>query len=130
MVQPAVGDKELAADLLMTEKAIAERYHWAALEAMHPQVRQSMLQIHDEIHDLARRVFDYMYRKGWYQPRAADDHTIGWFQNAIRTLQQDVGTAMHNLPAPGQAPWGYAPGPVPAWAPEPGREPAFPAPGR
>ncbi len=118
---PLLGDKELAADVLITEKAIAERYHWAALEALHPQVRQSLLQMHDEVHDLARRVFDYMNRKGWYQPRAADTHTIQWFQNAIRNLQQDVGTAMHNLPAPGQG-WGYAP--APAWG-EPTREGAF-----
>ncbi len=102
-----VGDKELATNMLMMEKGIAERYHWAALEALHPGVRQTMLQIHDEIHQLARHVFDYMNRKGWYQPRAADAQTIQWFQSAIRHMQQDVGTAMHNLPLAGA--WGLAP---------------------
>lgn len=109
MITPMLGEKELAEDVLMTEKAIAERYHWAALEALHPQVRQSLLQMHDEVHDLARRAFEYLNRKGWYQPRAADPQTIQWFQNSIRGLQQEIGSAMHNLPAPGQPAWGYAP---------------------
>lgn len=97
-----LSDKDMASNVLMLEKSIAERYHWSALEAFNQPVLQTMLQLHDEIHRNARRVFDYMNRKGWYQPRAADAATVQWVQNAVRQSQQEVGTVMHNLPPVGQ----------------------------
>lgn|GEM_PF-1136146 len=115
MHQQPLGDRELASDCLFMEKAIAERYHWSSIEASDPELRRTLEQIHDEVHQGAKRLFDYLHRKGWYQPRYADPSTWEWFRGTIRGFQQEVGTAMHGLPSPGQ-PWGYVPQPAsPAW---------------
>lgn len=112
MYQAPLGDKDLASDVLFMEKSIAELFHRSALESLQPQVRQALEQINAEVRNNARHVFDYMNRKGWYQPRTADSQTLTWFQNAVRKTQQDVGSAAAAAPAyqapAGQQPWGYA----------------------
>lgn len=109
MYQPPMGDKDLASDVLFMEKTIAELFHRSSLEALQPQVRQTLEQINAEIRGNTKHIFDYMNRKGWYQPRTADSQTLTWFQDAVRRTQQEVGSTMANLPTPGQVPAGQQP---------------------
>lgn len=83
-------DKEIAQDLLLQEKLLAKRVNSATIESAHPQVRQVMAQIGQDIQAVSQRIFSYLNQRGWYNPRMADQQTMTWFQQAINECRTDV----------------------------------------
>ncbi|MDI3298424.1 MAG: spore coat protein [Bacillota bacterium] len=132
-----IGDKEIASEILMTEKRMAEMLVRATLEAMPGRVRNELQRATDETVRSAEHVFNYMNRRNWYNPRNADPQTVSWFRSAVDRMRNDLGSiwasragrfaTMPAGPGPGgDGGWGQ-PGPGPAWN-RPDLRPGEPAP--
>ncbi|MDI3316235.1 MAG: spore coat protein [Bacillota bacterium] len=93
-----VGDKDIAGDVLMTEKRMAEMLVRATLEMMPGGVRNELQRSADDTIRAAEHVFNYMNRHNWYNPRNADPQTIGWFRNALDRMRSDLGSVWANRP--------------------------------
>jgi len=78
-----ISDKEIAEDILATEKSLSDWYHKTALEASHPQVKNLVSQIHQESLASSQNVFEYLNQRGHYQPRLADQQTMNWFSQSV-----------------------------------------------
>ena len=71
--QSTLSDKEIAEDILTSQKYISNYYYApAVLESMDPNLRTMFQKMHNETQSQAKQVFDYLNSKGWYKPRQAD----------------------------------------------------------
>ncbi|MBE3575523.1 MAG: spore coat protein [Firmicutes bacterium] len=98
-----LDDRDIMDDVLGMEKYMSDRLHQTSLEVMHPQLRQVVNQVENDTRAMASHVFNYEYQRGWYRPRAADQNTLSWFNNALNNLRSDI----QNTPAP--QPFNYQP---------------------
>lgn len=64
-----LSDREMCEDMLMTEKFVSNAYNISVLEAANQDVRSTMEKIQNEEHGHAESVFQYMQKKGWYNPQ-------------------------------------------------------------
>lgn len=87
-----IGDKEIASDVIMTEKRTAEMLLSATLEAMPGRVRSELQRVTDETVRAAEHIFNYMNRHNWYNPRNADPQTVAWFRSALDRMRSDLGS--------------------------------------
>jgi|SRR5690554_127145 len=63
------ADKNLCADLLMTEKYVSGTYDTAIFEFRDPQVRDTLNHIQKEEQKHGEAIFNYMESKGMYSPQ-------------------------------------------------------------
>ena len=59
-------EKEILGDALATQKMTTANFNTYANECVHEDVRQLLLRIQQEEHDLAQEVFCMMHEKGFY----------------------------------------------------------------
>ncbi len=90
MPQMVMRDRDLAEDLLFSEKALSERYNWTTLECQNLQLRNTIEDLEHDTHLTARSIYEYLNQRGWYRPRMADQQTVSWFNQAISSIQNDV----------------------------------------
>lgn len=67
MLNNRLNDKQILNDMLMTEKYIGDTYETAIMEAANPQVREALQHIQKEEQEHAKKIFDAMQQRGWYQ---------------------------------------------------------------
>ncbi|MDQ7793072.1 MAG: spore coat protein, partial [bacterium] len=105
MVQPQtiLNDKDIAQDLLTSEKYVTTLVATGTLEASNPQVRNTMSQIHSEMESTSRRVFDYLNARGWYNPRIADPQSINDLRRSVDEANQDIQRSFTGGGVTGQA---------------------------
>ena len=60
-------DQDMITDILSFEKFLSTMYHTAVMEAYSDQVRNTLMQAHNEKLHNARQLFNTMSQKGWYQ---------------------------------------------------------------
>lgn len=65
-------DKEILGDGLATAKATTSNYNMFSNECVHPEVRNAMLHILKQEHDIQDDVFHMMSSKGFYPTPAAE----------------------------------------------------------
>lgn len=63
------NDKDFLTDLLMTEKYVSDHYETAIMECANDQVRDTLRHIQDEEQQHAKKIFDAMNKRGWYNPK-------------------------------------------------------------
>ena len=90
---PGLGDREIAEDLLTSEKFFSDLYNKATLEASDPQVRNVFKQIHGDVQEQARKVFDYLSSKGWYRVTAVDPQMFNRLSNTALEASQAISGA-------------------------------------
>lgn len=73
-------DKDLLQDLLVTEKYITSAYDNFANESANPSLRQSVLNILNDEHNIQSDLWNTMNQRGWYQVQPAQPQQI---QSAI-----------------------------------------------
>ena len=78
MTEQIYTDKEILADALTAEKAATNNYNAFANECKNLSVRNDILNLLNEEHQLESDVFDEMHRRGWYptvlaEPLAIDE---------------------------------------------------------
>lgn len=67
--QAQMTDKDICADMLLTEKYISGTYDTAIFEFTQPQVRSVLNHIQKEEQEHGESVFKYMENQGMYQPK-------------------------------------------------------------
>ena len=70
------GEKELLSDALGVEKAITAIYNTSANECSHPELRETLMNILNQEHDIQYDVFKCMHKRGFYPTPAAEDQKI------------------------------------------------------
>ena len=65
-------EKEILGDALSTQKATTELFNKASNECVHEDVRETILDILEEEHEIQQDVFEMMHAQGYYPTPAAD----------------------------------------------------------
>jgi len=74
---PAIyTEKEILGDALSTQKATTELFNKTANECVHEDLRQTMLNILNDEHDIQQDVFNMMHAEGLYPTPAAEDKKV------------------------------------------------------
>lgn len=75
------SEKEILGDALATQKATTANFNTAANECVNEDVRQMVMGILQEEHDIQQNVFNMMHEKGYYPTPAAEDKKIEQVKN-------------------------------------------------
>lgn len=69
-------EKEILGDALAAQKAATSQFNMSANECVHEDLRQTMMHILNEEHDLQQDVFNMMHDKGYYPTPEADTQKV------------------------------------------------------
>lgn len=69
-------EKEIYGDALSAQKSCTANYNLAANECTHEDVRQTMMKILNQEHDIQKSVFDGMHTAGFYPTPAAEEKKV------------------------------------------------------
>lgn len=75
-MQGIYTEKEILGDALSTQKATTELFNKSANECVHEDVREVMLDILEEEHEIQQDVFNMMHEQGLYPTPAADEKKV------------------------------------------------------
>jgi len=85
---PAIyTEKEILGDALSSQKATTELFNKASNECVHEDVRETLLDILEEEHELQQDVFLMMHDQGMYPTPEADEKKV---QQLKQQYQQSV----------------------------------------
>ena len=70
-IQPVFGDREMATDLLHSQKAVTSDYNSSANESAGCEVKNLFLSILSEEHSMQHDMFSCMQKRGWYATEPA-----------------------------------------------------------
>lgn len=70
------GDKEMLNDMLAGQKMITGLYNTMSNECSDESLRNDMLTILREEHNMQNNVFKEMQKRGWYTPVEADQSAV------------------------------------------------------
>lgn len=69
-------EKEILSDALSAQKATTALFNTSANECVHEDVRQTMMHILIEEHEIGQDVFEMMHAQGYYPTPAADEKKV------------------------------------------------------
>lgn len=69
-------EKEILGDALSSQKATTALFNTSANECVHEDVRQTLLNILNEEHEIQQDVFNMMHEEGFYPTPSADAKKI------------------------------------------------------
>ncbi len=69
-------EKEILGDALATQKATTANFNTNANECVHEELRQTMLHILKQEHEIQQDVFNMMHEKGYYPTPAAEAQKV------------------------------------------------------
>lgn len=72
----AYTEKEILGDALSSQKATTELFNKASNECVHENVRETLLDILEEEHEIQQDVFVMMHQKGFYPTPEADTKKV------------------------------------------------------
>lgn len=75
-MQGIYTEKEILSDALSAQKATTALFNTSANECVHENVRQTLLDILSEEHDIQQDVFNMMHEEGYYPTPAADEKKV------------------------------------------------------
>lgn len=75
-MQGIYSEKEILEDALTTQKATTGRFDMSANECVHEDVRETMLHILSQEHDIQQDVFQMMHAKGFYPTPEAEEKKV------------------------------------------------------
>lgn len=70
------GEKEMLNDALITEKSITADYNASANECSSSKMRDVLLDLLNEEHDIQADLFDEMHARGYYPTPTAEEQMI------------------------------------------------------
>lgn len=83
-------DKEIMEDVLTSQKHMTDLYNSYSNECVCQQLRDDMLNILREEHNIQASVFGEMAKRGWYAPPAAQQPKI----EQAKTKYQNIGMTL------------------------------------
>lgn len=75
-MQGIYTEKEILGDALAAQKSATSEMNMSANECMHEDVRQTLLQILNQEHDIQKEVFDMMHTQGYYPTPMAEQKKV------------------------------------------------------
>lgn len=75
-MQGIYTEKEILGDALSSQKATTALFNTSANECVHEDVRQTLLNILKEEHEIQQDVFHMMHEEGLYPTPAADEKKV------------------------------------------------------
>jgi hypothetical protein len=85
------SDREIAQDILTGEKHLSNYYYApAVLEAADPSLRATFQEVQSDVQMGAKKLFDYMNARGWYEVNQADNQAMNDLRNTARESRQIV----------------------------------------
>lgn len=75
-MQNTYTEKEILGDALATQKAATSQFNMSANECVHEDVRQTMLHILSQEHDIQQDVFNMMHSEGYYPTPMAEEKKV------------------------------------------------------
>ena len=69
-------EKEIYGDALTAQKGCTNQYNLAANECSHEDIRQTMMKILNQEHEIQKSVFDSMHAAGFYPTPAAEEKKV------------------------------------------------------
>ncbi len=66
------SEKEILGDALKAQKAATSEFNLSANECAHEELRQTMMMLLREEHDMQQEVYEMMHAKGYYPAPDAD----------------------------------------------------------
>jgi len=76
MPQGQMQDKDMMQDILSSQKMITSTYNTYSTECACPGLREDMLKILREEHDIQASIFTDMNNRGWYPVVPADQNKV------------------------------------------------------
>ena len=83
-------DKEILGDALTTEKTSTCNYNTYSNECVHDEVRDVMLKILAQEHEIQNNVFNMMHEKGYYPTPGADEKKLQETKNKFAQSVKDI----------------------------------------
>ena len=80
-------EKEILGDALAAQKASTGQFNMSANECVHEDVRQTMLHILKQEHEIQQDVFEMMHKQGYYPTPEADENKV---EQVKQTYKQSV----------------------------------------
>lgn len=75
-MQGIYTEKEILGDALSSQKATTALFNTSANECVHEDVRQTILNILNEEHEIQQDVFNMMHAEGYYPTPDADEKKV------------------------------------------------------
>ncbi len=75
-MQNTYMEKEILGDALATQKATTGHFNMAANECVHKDVRETMLHILKQEHEIQQDVFEMMHHEGYYPTPMAEEKNV------------------------------------------------------
>jgi spore coat protein CotF len=69
---PEMNDRDRVNDIMTQQKYLSHGYNVGLYETQHPELRKTISQILQDVHDCQHRLFNLMFEKGWYKMKMAD----------------------------------------------------------
>lgn len=89
-LQQQYDDRQMLNDALYSQKQVTENYNTFANECSGQQIREVMLNILNEEHQIQADVFDEMSKRGWYAPQNAQQEQIQQAKTKFQNIQSEL----------------------------------------
>ena len=73
---PEMNERDFLNDILATEKYLTDNFNIFTREASNQVLHETVFRILQESHAAARRLFNLMFKKGWYKLTAASQQEL------------------------------------------------------
>ena len=83
-------EKEILGDALSTQKATTELFNKTANECVHGDLRDTLLDILEDEHDIQQDVFDMMHAQGFYPTPAAEEKKVEQLKQQYKACVKSV----------------------------------------
>ncbi|WPC42236.1 spore coat protein [Clostridium sp. JS66] len=81
-----MNDKEMAQDLLATEKQVISAYSTGITESSCMNLRNTLVDNFKNAQEVQYKVFDAMRQKGWYATKDAPDNEVQQLKNECNQM--------------------------------------------
>lgn len=82
---PEINDRDIANEVLFTEKSLANSYNTFITETSNDTLYKRIFELHKDVVQAHRNVYNLMFEKGWYkldlEERQTLDTTYSQFEN-------------------------------------------------
>jgi spore coat protein F len=90
MGQGQLEDKDILNDLLLTEKHMTSSYDTYANESSCANLRQNLLSILKEEHEIQSQLFNEMNNRGWYPAKQANPADVAAAKQQFNTMKNEL----------------------------------------
>jgi len=87
MPTTTLQDQEIMTDVLTSQKHETGMYNTMANECVTPGIRDEMLNILREEHQIQADVFNEIQKRGWYQTKPADQQQLTQTRTKFQNMQ-------------------------------------------